>query len=65
MDNVTAELDAASPETRSVHEDWHRRNMEEIRAAVTRGAGGIEASYFADQGLQSSFSSASYGGNDD
>jgi hypothetical protein len=30
-------------------QDYHRRTMEEIRAAVTRGAAGLQASYFFDQ----------------
>ena len=49
-----------SPEARDILEELHRQNMQEIRAAVTRGASGIEASYFCDQvelyGLSSSSS---------
>jgi hypothetical protein len=40
-------------------EDWNRKNMEEIRAAVTRGAAGIEASYFCDHGVLLSLASRS------
>jgi hypothetical protein len=38
-----------SLQLREFLQDYHRRNMEEIRSAVTRGAAGIEASYFCDQ----------------
>ena len=57
MDEDFAELDADSQESRNVREDWCRRNMEEVRAAVTRGATGVEASYFVDQGVLQSYAS--------
>jgi hypothetical protein len=49
--NEDIEESFSDPEARSVLEDYHRRNMEEIRATVTRGAAGIEASYLFDQGI--------------
>jgi hypothetical protein len=43
------EANQDSPEARESRQDHHRRTMEEIRAAVTRGTAGLEASYFFDQ----------------
>jgi len=57
MDEDFAEADADLQESRTVREDWCRRNMEEISAAVTRGATGVEASYFLDQGVLQSYAS--------
>lgn len=42
------DLDLA--EAHDHRDDYHRRNVGEIRAAVTRGATGIETSYFLEQG---------------
>jgi hypothetical protein len=47
--NEIEEPVSESLELRDLLQDYHRRNMEEIRSAVTRGAAGIEASYFCDQ----------------
>jgi hypothetical protein len=52
MDEEIPELDPASPEMRKVREDWHLKNMEEIRATVIRGSTGIEASYLVDQAVR-------------
>jgi len=57
MDENFAELDADSQENRNVREEWCRRNMEEISSAVSRGAAGVEASYFLDQGVLQSYAS--------
>jgi len=51
MSDEVAEPDTDGLEARNVLDDVHRQYMQEIRATVTRGATGIEASYFCDQHL--------------
>jgi hypothetical protein len=48
-DEITGtDLDPA--EADNAREDYHRRSMGELRSSVTRGATGIETSYFLEQG---------------
>jgi hypothetical protein len=49
MNENFEESDADSPDSRASQQDYHRRTMAEVRVAVTRGAAGIQASYFFDQ----------------
>jgi len=46
-------------QARNVLEGVYRQNMQEIRATVTRGAAGIEASYFCDHGVLLSLANSS------
>ena len=50
MNQDTEHTDPDLLDERSFQLDYHRKNMEEIRAAVTRGTTGIEASYYVEQG---------------
>jgi hypothetical protein len=59
MYNEFDEPDTDSLQERKVLEDVYRQNMQEIRATVTRGAAGIEASYFCDQEVLLSLASSS------
>lgn len=48
MNERLEEPDSDPLEVGEFRQDYHRKNMEEIRSAISRGAAGIEASYFCD-----------------